>query len=157
MRKLPLIAALLLFIISGCGTKPNVTDCLSLPFESDARIVIDSSEYLVHIKKGGANLVSVTVSYPESFRGMTVSLGEESAVTFRGLKADCDFPRSVAELIYDAFQTANVTGTFSEGDTEKVRFSSPRGSGSVCVDSFSSVPLSLESDCVYIEFNDFQR
>ena len=158
MRKLPLIAVLLpLLVISGCGSKADATDYLSLPFESEARIVIDSSEYLVTIKKGGANIVSVNVSYPEAFRGMSVSLGEESAVTFRGVKADCGFPRSVAELIYEAFETANVTEAFSEGDTQTVRFSSRLGSGSVCFDAFSSVPVSLESGDVYIEFTDFQR
>ena len=158
MRKLPAIAVLLLlFIISGCGSKPDATDYLSLPFESEARITIDSSEYLVNIKKGGANLISVTVDYPEALRGMTVSLGEESALIFRGMKADCGFPRSVAELIYDAFDAANTTEVFSDGATETVRFSSPRGRGSICVDGFSSVPISLESGDVYIEFTDFQR
>ena len=158
MRKLPLIAVLLpLLIISGCANNADATDYLSLPFESEARIVIDSSEYFVTIKKGGANLVYVTVNYPDSFRGMSVSLGEESAITFRGVKADCGFPRSAAELIYEAFEKANITEAFSEGDMQTVRFSSRLGSGSVRLDAFSSVPVSLESGDVYIEFTDFQR
>lgn len=159
MRRIPvaLLIAAMLFSLSACGNASDQTQYLSLPFTAEARVSIESSEYLVSIAKGGANLVSVTVKYPEAFYGMTVSLGEESAAGFRGAKITRGFPRSIAELIYDAFNEANRTDVFSDGESEVVRFSSDRGSGSVRVDAFSSVPLSIESEGVYIEFTDFQR
>ena len=159
MRRIPaaLAALTLIFTLSACGSEPGATEYLSLPFSAEAKVSIESSEYLVHIDKGGANLVSVTVRQPEAFRELTVSLGEENALGFHGIKiADC-FPRSLAQLVYDAFSDANRVEVFSDGDAEVVRFSSARGSGSVRVDAFSAVPLSLESEGVYIEFTDYQR
>lgn len=159
MRRIPAVFAafVMLFALSGCGSAAGVTEYLSLPFSAEARITIESSEYLVSVEKGGANLVSVRVRSPEALSGAAVSLGEESELSFRGEKITRGFPRSVAELIYEAFDETNITEVFSDGDAQIVRFASPRGGGSIRVDGFSATPLSIESEGVYIEFTDFQR
>ena len=159
MRRIPAaIAALIMSLaLSACGSTADVTEYLSLPFTAEAKVVIESSEYVVSIEKGGADLVSVTVWQPEAFSGMTVSLGGDSSLELRGTKIDRGFPRTLAELIYDAFNEANRTESFADGDVRVVRFASKRGSGSIRVDGFSAVPLSLESGDVYIEFTDYQR
>lgn len=159
MRRIPALLAALAMIISlsACGSEVDVTEYISLPFTAKANVSIETSEYVVYIEKGGANLVSITVQQPDAFYGMTVSLDEEDSIGFNGSKIERGFPRSVAQLIFDAFNAANRTDVFSDGDTEIVRFASPRGNGSIRVDRFSAVPLSLESDGVYIEFSDYQR
>ena len=159
MRRIP---AVILFLalssaLFACGRTQDVTEYLSLPFSSEAKITVESSEYLASIEKGGADLVTIRIGYPEAFSGMVVSLGDGSAVEFRGSKAENCFPRSVAELIYDAFSVPNVTEVISDGDVQIVRFTSGRGSGSIRFDGFSCVPISLESDGVYIEFSDYKR
>ena len=159
MRRIPAIitSVLMLFSLSACGKGSSAVDYLSIPFSSEARIVIDSSEYLVHIEKGGADLVSVVVGYPEDIRGMSVLLGEESGVSVRNAKILQGFPRSVAQLIYDAFEPSYITETFSDGDAEIVRFTSPHGGGNIRIDGFSCVPISLDSEGIHIEFTDFKR
>ena len=159
MRRIPIIALLpaLLFVISGCGSSLNATEYLSLPFTAVAKVTIESSEYVVSISKGGANLVSVTVESPEALSGMTAILGEDSALEYRGSRIEHAFPRTVAELVYDAFCDANRIEAYSDGDVEVVRFASARGSGSVRIDGFSAVPMSLESEDVNIEFTEFNR
>ena len=159
MRRIPalLILPALLSALFACGKTRDAAEYLSLPFSSKARITIDSSVYLASIEKGGADLVSVKIDYPEAFSGMVVSLEGGSSVVFRGSRIESGFPRSVAEVIYDAFSEANITEVFSDGDVQTVRFASRRGSGTIRADGFSSVPISLESDGVYIEFSDFKR
>lgn len=159
MRRIPAALAVLamLFAFSACGKTRDVTEYLSLPFSCEAKITADSSEYLASVEKGGANLVSVRINYPESLSGMTLSLGEENEIAFRGSKALRGFPYSLAELISDAFNDAKRIESFSDGDCRIVRFASRRGVGIIKVDGFSAVPVSLESDGVYIEFNDFKR
>ena len=159
MRRIPAALAVLsmLFALSACGNTPDVTEYLSLPFSCEARITAESSEYLAAVEKGGANLVSVRINYPESLSGMTLSLGAENEIEFRGAKAGRGFPHSLAELIYDAFNDANRVEVFSDGNDRIVRFISRRGVGSIRIDGYSAVPVSLESDGVYIEFNDFKR
>lgn len=159
MRRI--LAALAVFAaliaLSGCESATDVTEYLSLPFSAEAKITIDSSEYLVSVEKGGADLVSVRVRFPEALSGLTVSLGDGSRAEFRGETITRGFPRSIAELIYDAFNEANRTEVFSDGDARIVRFASRRGVGSIRVDGFSATPLSIESGDVYIEFEDYQR
>ncbi|MBQ6552061.1 MAG: hypothetical protein IJL83_00350 [Clostridia bacterium] len=159
MRRIPalLVFSALSFALFACGNTQDVTEYLSLPFSSEVKIVVDSSEYLASVERGGADLVSVKLKSPEAFSGLVVSLGAGSSVEFRGSKIENRFPRSVAELIYDAFSDSNRTEVIADGDVQIVRFSSRRGNGSIRVDGFTSVPISLESDGVYIEFSDFKR
>ena len=158
MRRMLSIAALLFLLsASACGKVTDVTDYLSLPFSSEVVLKVDSSEYLLKVEKGGADLVSVTVVLPEALEGLSVTLGEGNAVSYHGAYCSDGMPCTVAGLIYAAFDTRNVLSSASSGDTSEVRFATPLGEGKLTFDTFSAVPLSLETEGVYMEFKDFKR
>lgn len=158
MRRIPAALALaMLFVLSSCGSAADVTEYMSLPFSCKAEIVIGSSEYSAYIEKGGADLVKVSVIFPEALEGLTVSLGGGEEVAFRGASVSRGIPGSAARLIYDAFSEANRGAVTAEGETAVVAFRSDFGEGRLRVDAFSAVPVSLETDGVYMEFTDFKR
>ena len=157
MRRILAVSALALLVLSGCGKKHDAVAYMSAPFECRARLSIGSSEYVLKIEKGGADLVSVTVLSPEALEGLEVSLGGGSEVVFRGRSCAVGMPRTVAELIYAAFDTRNVVSSGPDGRETVVVFDSPSGGGKLRFDTFSSVPLSLEADGLYMDFTFFKR
>lgn len=158
MRRIPAAAALaLIFTVSACGNAADVTEYLDIPFTCRAQVRIASSEYTLAIEKGGADLVRVTVIYPEALEGLTVSSEGEGEVAFRASSVTQGSPYSVAELIFDAFSASRRRGATTDGETSVVGFASDHGEGLLRVDAFSAVPISLEADGVYMEFTDFKR
>ncbi|MBR4439872.1 MAG: hypothetical protein IKS88_04640, partial [Clostridia bacterium] len=70
-RLLASVVFAFLLLTAGCKKNVDIISYLSMPFESRAKLTIESSEYYVNVQKGGANLVSVTVVSPEALAGLT--------------------------------------------------------------------------------------
>ncbi|MBR5941743.1 MAG: hypothetical protein IKZ81_00175 [Clostridia bacterium] len=156
-RLLASVVFAFLLLTAGCKKNVDIISYLSMPFESRAKLTIESSEYYVNVQKGGANLVSVTVVSPEALAGLTVSLGEQSELTFNGVACSEGMPFTAAELIREAFDARNVVSAVSDGETAEVYFAASAVAGKLRLDAFSAVPLSLEADGIYMEFTDFKR
>ena len=156
-RSFAVSLSVLLLFLSGCGASADPAEYLSMPFSGRVKLTIDSSEFLLDVTKGGANLVSVTVVSPEALEGLTASLGEENEISFRGIRCADGMPRTIAGLIYEAFDARNAVSVSSDGSVDVLRFSSSAGDGELRIDSFSAVPISLCTDGVEMIFIDFKR
>lgn len=111
----------------------------------------------LYTEKGGANLVSVTVDLPEALSGMTARLGENEAVGFSGMECDRGLPLTAAKLIYEAFCPENTTFVRADENETVVGFDCSSVEGKLRFESFSAVPVSLETDGFYMEFQEFKR